>query len=204
MGPGTTYFVTTFLAGTLCGLGWLYATADNPRSLSMLKQSLWLILLPMLLAPGPLLTFPLGMWVGVGFEEGIKAFASTKEQQAKNKFWLVSLFGVWELALDKPILGLVIAQSTESWDRTSLFWLLLAGTVPVLLHAVTAAIYAFCFESRLWAAFITSWLIHTAYNESVNYFEFSPAVSLARAAILALLLAAVMAKRGGVTTVQVT
>lgn len=193
MGPGATYFVSTFLVGVLCLLGWLYATARNPHSAAILKKSLWLIVVPLLLTPAPLFTFPLGMWVLVAFEEGVKAFASTRERQPRDKFWLVSLFGVWELILDKPFWGLVIAQSAESWDRVSLIGLVLATTIPVLMHAVTAAFYAFWFEGRLWAAFTTSWLLHTAYNESVDYFGLSPTVQLTQVAFLALLFTALIA-----------
>lgn len=194
MGPGATYAVVTFMTGVLCLLGWLYATAGNLHSAPILKKSLWLILLPMLLTPAPLFTFPLGMWALIAFEEGVKAFASTREEEPKNKFWLVSLFGIWELTLDKPFWGLVVAQSAESWDRVSLLGLVLATTIPVLMHAVTAAIYAFWFECRLWAAFTTSWVIHTAYNESVDYFGLSPTVQLTQIAILAILLAALVSK----------
>jgi len=199
MAPGATYAAVTFLAGLLCLLGWLYATADNPDSTTILKRSLWLIALPMLLTPAPFFTFPLGMWLVVAFEEAVKAFASTREQQPKNKFWLVSLFGVWELTLDKPFWGLVVAQSSESWDRVSLIGLVLATAIPVLMHAVTAAIYAFRFEGRLWAAFITSWVIHTAYNESVDYFGLSPAVQLTQIVILVVLVTALFAKRSPAT-----
>jgi hypothetical protein len=107
----------------------------------------------------------------------------------------VLLFGVWELTLDKPFWGLVVAQSTESWDRVSLVGLVLATTIPVLMHAVTAAIYAFWFEGRLWAAFVTSWVIHTAYNESIAYFGLSPVVQLTQVVGLTLLLAAVILRR---------
>jgi hypothetical protein len=202
MSPGATYATVTFLAGILCLLGWLYATADNPRSTALLKKSLWLILLPMLLTPAPVFTFPFGMWAVVAFEEGVKAFASTREQDPKNKFWLVALFGVWELTVDKPFWGLVIAQSAESGDRVSLAGLVLATTIPLLMHAVTAAIYAFSFNRRLWAAFLASWLIHTAYNESVDYFGLAPTVQLMQVAGLALLLAALVSTRrpGAITS----
>ena len=192
MGPGATYAVATFLAGVLCLLGWLYATAGDSRSPTILKKSLWLIVLPILLIPLPL---SLGMWALVAFEEGVKAFASTREQNPTRKFWLVSLFGVWELMLDKPFWGLIGDQSAESWDQVSLIGLVLATMIPVLMHAVTAAIYAFWFAGRLWAAFIMSWIIHMVYNGSVDYFALSPAVDLARFAFLALLLAALVAKR---------
>jgi hypothetical protein len=195
MGPGSTYALVTFLAGVLCLLGWLYATAGNPRTTTILKKSLWLVVLPLLLTPAPLFTFPRGMWVLVAFEEGVKAFASTREHKPTNKFWLVSLFGVWELTLDKPFWGVVLAQSADGWDRASLLGLVLATTIPVLMHTVTAAIYAFWFEARLWAAFIASWIIHAAFNESVSYFGLSPAVQIAQLACLAILMAGLVAMR---------
>lgn len=204
MASGAAYAAITFIAGVLCLLGWLYATAANPRSLTIVKKSLWLIVLPMLLTPAPLFVFPLGMWALVAFEEGVKAFASTRERKATDKFWLVSLFGIWELTLDKPFWGMVVAETAESWDHLSLFGLAVATTIPVLVHAVTAAIYAFRFESRLWAAFITSWVIHAAYNESVDYFGLSPAVVLTQVAILTILLAALVAKRPAIAGTEAT
>jgi hypothetical protein len=195
MGPGATYAAITFTLGIMCLLGWIYANLDNPRCTPILKKSLWCMLLPMLLTPAPMLTFPLGMWAVVAFEEAVKAFASTREAEPNNKFWLVSLFGVWELALDKPFWGLLIAQSAESWGRADLVGLALATTIPVMMHAVTAAIYAFWFRSRLWIAFVTSWVIHTVYNESVDYFGLSLAVQLAQVAFLVILLTALVPKQ---------
>ena len=202
MGPGATYAATTFMAGILCLLGWLYATTGNPRSTSILTKSLWLILLPMLLTPAPYFTFPLGMWALVAFEEGVKAFASTREPEPNDKFWLVSLFGIWELTFDKPFWGLVVAQSAESWDRLSLAAFVMATAIPVLMHAVTAGIYAFCFKGRLWAALIASWAIHTAYNESVEYFGLSPTVQLTQITLMAILLTALWSSRPAPASVE--
>jgi hypothetical protein len=143
------------------------------------------------------------MWALVAFEEGVKTFASTREQEPNNKFWLVSLFGVWELTLDKPFWGLVVAHSAERWDRASLLGLVLATTIPVLMHVVTAAIYAFRFKGRLWAAFISSWVIHTAYNESVDYFGLSPGVQLTQITLLAILLTALIPSRPPAASMEV-
>jgi len=192
MGPGATYAVITFTLGIICLLGWLYANVDNPRCAPILKKSLWCILLPLLLTPARFFTFPLGLWALVAFEEGVKAFASKREVEPQNKFWLVSLFGVWELTFDKPFWGLVVAQSAESWDRVALIGLVLATTIPVVMHAVTAAIYAFWFRGRLWLAFATSWVIHTVYDESVDYFGLSPTVQLIQVALLIMLLTGLM------------
>ena len=195
MGPGATYAVVTFTAGILCLLGWLYATTDNPRSWAILRKSPLLFVAPIMVAPAQLFQFPFGMWALVAFEEGLKAFASTREPSHENKFWLVALFGIWELAIDKPFWGLVLAQSGETWDRLSLVGLAYATALPVLMHTVTAGIYAFTFERRLWAAFLASWMVHTSFNESVDYFGLSPVLAITQTAILALMLAALFGKR---------
>lgn len=195
MGLAATYAIVTFTVGVLCLLGWLYATTENPRSWAMLKKSTLLFALPIMFAPAQLFQFPLGMWALIAFEEGLKAFASTREDNRENKFWLVALFGIWELTVDKPFWGLVLAQSGENWDRLSLIGLAYATALPVLMHAVTAAIYAFTFERKIWAAFIASWIVHTAFNESVDYFGLSPLVAITQTVILALMLAALFARR---------
>ncbi|MDV3241189.1 MAG: hypothetical protein LOY00_05305 [Methylocaldum sp.] len=195
MGIGGTFAIVTFTAGVLCLLGWLYATTDNPRSWAMLKKSSLLFALPIMFSPAQLFQFPLGMWALVAFEEGLKAFASTREDSRENKFWLVALFGIWELTVDKPFWGLVLAQSGETWDRLSLIGLAYATALPVLMHAVTAAIYAFTFERKIWAAFIASWMVHTAFNESVDYFGLSPMAAITQTAILTILLVALFAMR---------
>ena len=195
MGTGGTFAIVTFTAGVLCLLGWLYATTDNPASWALLKKSLLLFALPIMFAPAQLFQFPLGMWALVAFEEGLKAFASTREQSRENKFWLVALFGIWELTVDKPFWGLVLAQSNESWDRLSLVGLAYATALPVLMHSVTAAIYAFTFERRIWAAYLVSWVIHTAFNEAASYFYLSPMAVIIETAMLAAILIFVIQRR---------
>lgn len=195
MGPGVTYAVVTFSAGVLCLLGWFYATAGNPRSGAMLGKSLLLFAVPIMLAPSQWFQFPLGMWAWVACEEGLKSFASTREQNRADRFWLVCLFGIWELTVDKPFWGFVLAQSGESWDRLAIIGLVYATVLPVLMHAVTAAIYAFTFERRLWAAFIASWAVHTAFNEAVDYFGVSPVAAIIETAVLGLILMGIMSRQ---------
>lgn len=188
MGTGATYAFVTFMAGVLLLLGWLYATAGNPRSGAMLGKSLLLFAVPIMLAPTQLFQFPLGMWALVACEEGLKVFASTREQSRVDKFWLVALFGIWELTVDKPFWGIDVAQSGVSWDRLAMAGFLYATALPVLMHVVTAAIYAFTFERRLWAAFIASWTVHTAFNEAVDYFGLSPTAAIIETTILGIIL----------------
>lgn len=174
MGPGATYAAVTFLTGAMLLLGWCYATADNPRSVTILRKSLLLFALPLLLWSGALFSFPMAMWMLVACEEVLKALASTGEQNRRDRFWLVSLFGVWELTVNKPFWGLDIARSGESWSHTSMAAFLYASALPVLMHAVTAAIYAFSFKRRIWAAFAASWAVHFAFNETAQRFSLSP------------------------------
>ena len=197
MGPAGTYALVTFATGGLLLLAWLYANIDNPRSGAILKKSLLLFVLPMLFWPSFLFRFPLGMFVAIGCEEGLKAFASTREQDPQDKFWLVTLFGVWELALAKPMWGLVLAASDQISDRLSLIGLVFATALPVLMHAVTAAIYASALERRLWAALLISWAVHAAFNESANYFALTPAVDVTKAAILIVVFVALVSGRLG-------
>jgi hypothetical protein len=44
----------------------------------------------------------------------------------------------------------------------------------------------------LWLAFATSWVIHTVYDESVDYFGLSPTVQLIQVALLIMLLTGLM------------
>jgi hypothetical protein len=195
MGPAGTYALMTFATGVLLLLGWLYRNIDNPRCGAILKKSLLLFALPMLFWPAFLFNFPLGMFMSIGCEEGLKAFASTREEDRRDKFWLVSLFGIWELALDKPFWGFVLTQSNTGWDRLSMIGLVYATALPVLMHTVTAATYAFNFERRLWAAFVTSWAIHAVFNETVDYFSPSPAVVITQTAVLLVMLTALVSGR---------
>ena len=193
MEPGASYAVVTFASGVLLLMGWFYATLENPRSGAMFKKSLLLFLLPMLFWPGRLvLHLPLGILLAAACEEGLKAFASTRERSRVDKFWLVALFGIWELAVDKPFWGLVLAQSGGTWDRLSILGLVYATALPVLMHAVTAAIYASSFERRPWAAFSASWIIHVMFNQSVEYFGLSPASAIIQTAILGAILTALL------------
>jgi hypothetical protein len=192
MSPAATYAVITFLVGFILLLGWLYANAANARCGAILGKSVWLFALPIMFLPGAWIALHLGAWAAVACEEGLKAFASTLERSRTNRFWLVALFGIWELTLDKPFWGLVIAHSQESWDRLSMLGFVYVTVLPALMHLVTAAIYAFAFERRLWAAFLASWVVHFAFNESVNHFGPSPAVAIIQTAILTALLTALL------------
>ena len=192
MSPGATYAAISFLVGVILLLGWLYATAYNPRSGAILKKSLLLFVLPIMFLPVGRLLWPLGMWAVVAWEEGLKTFASTREQNRADRFWLVALFGIWELMLDKPFWGLVLARQNENWDRLQLIGLVYATALPVLMHTVTAAIYAFAFKKRLWPAFIAAWAVHWTFNEAVDFYDLSVSAAIFETVVLGLILAGIL------------
>ncbi len=195
MSPGATYAVITFGVGVILLLGWLYATTDNPRSWVILQKSVLLFALPIMFLPVGRLLLPVGMWATVAWEEGLKAFASTREQNRVDRFWLVSLFGIWELTVDKPFWGWVLAQPIENWDRVEVVGLVYATALPVLMHTVTAAIYAFVFANRIWAAFIVAWAVHWTFNEAVGYFGLSVPAAIFETMILGAILAGILSAR---------
>jgi len=192
MGPGATYALITFLVGVILLLVWLYATATNPRSGAIFRKSLLLFALPMMLFPGGWVLLHLGMWASVACEEGLKAFAAMREEKRVDCFWLVALFGIWELTLDKPFWGLVLAQPIANWGRVEVMGLVYTTALPVLMHTVTASIYAFAFERRIWPAFIAAWFVHWTFNEAVTYFDLSVSAAVFETADLGFILIGVL------------
>jgi hypothetical protein len=115
---------------------------------------------------------------------------ATTEKEPLDRFWLISLFGIWELMLAKPFAALPTAAYFDEWDRAELLGLSLVASVAVLMHMVTAAIYAFYFRGRLWAALLASWIIHGIFNEIVSVIAPS---ALVTGLILIILIGALMA-----------
>ncbi|MEO1967743.1 MAG: hypothetical protein ABGW87_03385 [Sphingomonadaceae bacterium] len=191
MGTGATYAIVTFLVGVIFLLGWAYATASNPRGGAMLRRSFLVFALPILFVPIQWIT-P-SMWVLVAYEEGLKWFGSTFEQNDFNKFWLVSLFGIWELTLYKPFIALY--YSDQNLDRLAIAGLVYVTALPVLMHAVTAAIYAFEFVRKRWLAFLASWAIHFTFNETVTHIRETPIAAAIETVVLAIILAGIVIRQ---------
>lgn len=137
------------------------------------------------------------MWVVVAGEEALKIVAARSETKPRDRFSLVALFGIWELMLGKSVWGLTVSDALFDWNRVELLGLAVGAGVAVLMHIVTAAIDAFHFEGRLWAAYLVSWTIHTSYNEMVDLFGPSVMASGALALILAPALVALWPRSGG-------
>ncbi|MDT9600009.1 hypothetical protein [Sphingosinicella rhizophila] len=171
---GNHLFVTLcFGAGVLSLLGWAYLTIDRPRSNQLLVKSIWLFVLPgaaIVALPNSLFLFPLSMWALVFVEECLKAFASRTKVSSLDRFWLIVLFGIWELMLVKSMRPFTDDFVLSHWHRFEVLGLVVAACGAVLMHTVTAAIYAFHFQRKTWAALGTCWAIHTIYNEVMSLF----------------------------------
>jgi hypothetical protein len=192
MDSGSIFALVAFLVGIFLLLGWLYVMVGNQRSSRIFKKSLLFFVVPMLLFPPNLLGYPLSMFFLVTCEEALKALAARGERGRMNRFWLVSLFGIWELVLTKPLWGAAAAQSNVNFDGFQLAGLLYAAILPVFMHAVTAAIYAFRFRGHLWAALAAAWMVHIAFNLSVGYFGVSVTAALVETVTLVVILLIVL------------
>lgn len=107
----------------------------------------------------PLLIYGAGLVIFVLFEEAIKVRAAKIETVGIRAFALVSLFGIFELALFKPLIiwGTKASGAEAFWIQTSL--------LPALaMHVLTAAIYAFHFRDRPLMQFLICAAIHFSFN----------------------------------------
>jgi hypothetical protein len=193
MSAAQLYAALTCVAGGILLLGWLYVTADNPRSSWILLKSVAIFVLPtvgFVALPERLFQFPLSLWFVALVEESLKAGAAATERNRLDRFFLIVLFGIWELTLVKPLWGLRHAMPLEGWSSLELTGLTVAGIVTVLMHGVTAEIYAFRFHGRLPLALAVSWAIHAAFNESVSLLGVSLMASMLQLLPLLLLFAA--------------
>ena len=162
-------------------LGWLYVTTDNSRSNALLFKSVMLFVLPTLVIvvlPEGLFQFPQALLVVAFIEELLKASAARTERNHMDRFLLVALFGIWELTWVKPLWALSHPGVLENWSNLQLAGLTAAGLVTVLMHTVTAELYAFCFKGHLPTALFASWCLHVIFNGSVGFLGVSFLASL--------------------------
>jgi len=171
MGADFFFPILTFAGGVLLLLGWLYATAANPRSNALLLKSIGFFVLPgiaLVEVPQFALRFPLASLFWPLVEEALKSAAAVTEKNPRDRFWLVTLFGVWELMLAKAVWGITHRALLETWTDFQLVGLAVAALLAVLMHAITAEIYAFRFTGRLTAAIAASWAVHASFNKSID------------------------------------
>ncbi|MEO8454790.1 MAG: hypothetical protein ABI454_06495 [Sphingomicrobium sp.] len=197
MNAGQLFATVTCLTGVILLLGWYYVAIDNPRSSTLLLKSVALFVLPtfiLVALPQELFRFPLSLWIGALIEECLKGIAAATERTRLNRFVLVALFGIWELVWVKPLWGLNHSAFLADWNNMQLAALTAAAVVTVLMHCVTAEIYAFRFGGRLLYALPASWAVHVAFNESVGLLGVSLLASAVQFLVVAVLFAVLWPK----------
>lgn len=189
--------LSVFGAGLILLIGWLCLTFQNHRATILLVKSLAVFALPMIafaFLPPRALSFPFGRWLWILVEELLKAAAALTEERPTDRFFIVSLFGIWELMLSKPLWGLTHAGILSDWHGYELAGLTLAATVTVLMHCVTAEIYASPLGRRMPLAIAAGWVVHSLFNGSVEVLGVSLLASLLQFAALFLVFVAVWPK----------
>ncbi len=177
---GALLALTLFASGLVSLLLWLALMLGNPRLGPILRKSVVIFLLPtalMIIIPiiaPPQLLLPIVMMgpiavVGilllfVLFEEFLKSTAARSESRPYDKFAFAMLFGIIELALAKPLMPLVAGELMGEWSRWGLVGLTIGGVLAMMMHSVTAALYAFKFPDKPWLGLLSCFAIHAFYN----------------------------------------
>jgi len=95
-------------------------------------------------------------------EETVKIHAAKSQVLAAGKFAMISLFGIYELMLLKPLSMI----NAEHWNEALI-------AVPALaMHLLTATIYAYRFGGNQKKQFTICLLVHTAFNGLVIWSTF--------------------------------
>ena len=184
------YAAITFLAGVGFLAAWLYATAENARSTRILVKSVVLFVVPgvaLASVPPRFLHSEMAVFAAILAEEVLKAVASLTENNEYDRFWLICLFGIWELTLAKPVWGITHYNIIENLDKLQLVGLTLGGCVTVLMHSVTAKIYCSRLLRKIGLALIVAWAFHATFDEAVRLFV----VSFRELSIVAIVLVAI-------------
>jgi len=195
---GVFFALLLFATGLVLQLVWVVRTLGNPRFGIMLRKSVVFFLLPGALmvvlpfiVPIPIMrpsTFWAVMAVAVFVEELLKMSAARSERLVRDKFALAMLFGIFELMFAKPFLPPGRDAMIGPWTQLDAVDLALRGMLPVLMHTVTAALYAFTFAERPWIGLAVCFPLHFIYNFLVLVFP-----TIAMVALLAIVLAIILA-----------
>jgi hypothetical protein len=163
--------ILVFLYGwVLLGLWALAANENRAPMRNLIKLSALYFLTPILLVvalihsvlPALLIVSP---FVPLG-EEWLKRMAGRRVLSENiSVFYLICLFGIWELTISKSLMPLFSTWPSLSsdWSIAVFIWLV---SLPIIMHASTAAIYAFYRRGdgnlRYWPCVA----IHWAFNAS--------------------------------------
>jgi hypothetical protein len=158
-----------FILGVAALLVWLYVLRLNPSARKIMLSGLWYAFLASVI--GALAVFFTALVVrnsdATAFvsiiilapliEESIKVRAANSLSKSTQIFALISLLGIYELMLSKPLSMLDATHWSEA----------LIGIPAVMMHMLTAAIYAFHFEGNRKEQFIIAAAIHVVFNAIV-------------------------------------
>ena len=193
MTPALLYVNLSFCCGLSLLLLWAYIIHKQTRSYTVLLKSVVIFVLPGALivsAPFNLSNVAFGGLISVLIEEILKLIGALAEKGLRNRFFIVVLFGIWELMLVKPLWGLAYASTLAGWTSLQVVGLMAASLVTVLMHSVTAEVYARQLTkstnllTRLSSALGLGWIIHATFNVSVDAFGVSLSVTLLQLIIL--------------------
>lgn len=214
---GALLALTLFASGLVSLLIWFALMLGNPRLLPILRKAVVFFLLPgalmiviPIVAPGLLIRpiILLGGWVIVAFflllillEEFLKSSASRSEPQPYDKFAFAMLFGIGELMLSKPLTPLIAGSMMGEWSRWGLAGYVAGAMLAMLMHSVTAALYAFRFANSPWLGLFTCFAIHAVYNFLVIAF-LNVGVAIVIALVCAALLIALVPDRDHAETAE--
>lgn len=167
------YSTLMIIAGGVTLLIWAVLTKEHADWERILIVSVPIILLPiMLLFVSYQFVFHgsiILMLAGPFIEEAVKQWSSRREKSPRDGFYLVSLFGVWELVVVKPLLP--YASNWQLPSATSQVMLLaVISIIPLLMHTITALIYSFYLRKRPWIQYLIGCGIHVCFNESRTVF----------------------------------
>ena len=158
--------VLTFFFGVIALLVWLYVARLNTSTRTIMLSGLWYFLLAIVL--GGLAEFFTMLAVRnaqaaiyIDFiilapliEESVKVRAAASCKSPTQIFALITLFGIYELMLVKPLSMLDATHWSEA----------ITAIPAVTMHIVTATIYAFHWDTNLKKQFAGSASIHAGFN----------------------------------------
>lgn len=161
--------LVTFLLGVTALLVWLHVLRFNPSTRTIMLSGLWYAFLAsallglavfftaMVVRDPDATAFLSIIILAPLIEECIKVRAANSLDKSTQIFALISLLGIYELMLSKPLSML----DATHWSQA------LIGIPAVMMHMLTAAIYAFHFEGSRKEQFTISAAIHIVFNAIV-------------------------------------
>lgn len=161
----------TFTFALIALLCWIFAMWGDSAARKIFVFGLVAVIIADLLGSlvgllSPALSIGSGWWTIIKLvllapiiEEGVKAGAARSRAKPREIFALVSLFGIFELMLSKP-LAMIGAQL---WSDAFI-------ALPALaMHLLTAAIYAYRFKGHIFVQLLVCVIIHAAFNAAVYW-----------------------------------